>query len=100
MPESGSSRVIAVWPCDHGGVIVEPGKARPGYECHRCGATARTYVAVDAHAMDAMVDRAAEFCDRRWNGSRADSAGAARETWRTAMRGALTAALNLEATDA
>jgi hypothetical protein len=39
--------VIAVWPCTHGDVLVEPGKALPGYRCYECGATARTYVAVD-----------------------------------------------------
>jgi hypothetical protein len=43
-----ANSVIAVWPCDHGNVQVEPGPARPGYRCHECGATATTYVSVDA----------------------------------------------------
>jgi hypothetical protein len=34
--------LIAVWPCDHGGVMVEPGRAKPGYQCSVCGETART----------------------------------------------------------
>lgn len=49
-PESegeGETRVderIAVWPCDHGNVLVESGPAKPGYTCHECGAVATTYV--------------------------------------------------------
>lgn len=53
------SHIVAVWPCDHGGVHVEPGPAMPGYGCSQCGATASTYVAVDA----LLSESAAEVAD-------------------------------------
>lgn len=53
-PVSGTP-VIAVWPCEHGNVLVEPGPARPGYRCHECGATARTYVAADEVPMGGQI---------------------------------------------
>jgi hypothetical protein len=47
-PRIEPDRVIAVWPCDHGNVRVEPGPAVKSYPCHECGATASTYVLRDA----------------------------------------------------
>jgi len=43
-------RIITVWPCDHGGVRVEPGKVPQGHRCAVCGARPARYV------LDGMQD--------------------------------------------
>lgn len=51
--------VLAVWPCEHGNTLVEPGPALRNYRCHECGETATTYVRVPGEMTDAMVSKVA-----------------------------------------
>lgn len=62
MAEPTPAKVIAVWPCEHGNVLVEPGPALRGYACSQCGATASTYILIDEVA--ALRFAAAELVDR------------------------------------
>jgi ABC-type ATPase with predicted acetyltransferase domain len=76
MTDSGTSDVVAVWPCDHGNVLVESGKAKPGYQCHECGAVAETYVKAQtllgATTADRLLDELVEAAgdDRRFTSER------------------------------
>lgn len=58
--QSTRDLVVAVWPCEHGGIVVEPGPAMPGYACSTCGATAATYVLLGGEDFDrwALVEAA------------------------------------------
>jgi hypothetical protein len=46
-PDHGR-RAVTIWPCDHGGVEVEPAGVPPGMTCAECGANLRQYVDLDA----------------------------------------------------